>query len=64
MGGMPCLECLGITLDRAQNNANADTISAIGSESLVRTIQTNEDLMIARYTNELLFPSRYESSRA
>lgn len=58
------LECLGITLDCARNNANADTISAIDSDCLVRMIQTNEDLMIALHTNELLFPSRYESSRA
>ena len=50
------LECLGIILDRAQNEANADTISAIDSKCLVRVIQTNEDLMIARHTNELLFP--------
>jgi acetate kinase len=58
------LECLGITLDRARNDANADTISAIDSKCLVRVIQTNEDLMIARHTNELLFLSQYESSRA
>jgi len=58
------LEYLGITLDRTQNNDNADTISAVGSKCLVRVIQTNEDLMIARHTYRLIFSSQCESANA
>ena len=49
------LEDLGIRLDRERNDANADTISTSDCRSLVRVIPTNEDLMIARHTCELLF---------
>jgi len=49
------LEHLGIRLNRERNEANADTISADNSECLVRVIPTNEDLMIARHTYELVF---------
>jgi acetate kinase len=46
---------LGIRLDRERNDANADTISTPDCGCLVRVIPTNEDLMIARHTYELVF---------
>ena len=49
------LEHLGVRLDREQNDANADTISTADCRCLVRVIPTNEDLMIARHTYELVF---------
>jgi acetate kinase len=49
------LEHLGVRLDRERNDSNADTISTPDSRCLVRVIPTNEDLMIAWHTNELLF---------
>jgi acetate kinase len=51
------LEYLGIKLDSKNNNANADTISTSDSSCSVRVIPTNEDLMIARHTQSLLFKS-------
>ncbi len=52
------LEHLGIKLDRDRNEANSDTISADHGQTLVRVIPTNEDLMIARHTYELVFSHR------
>ena len=52
------LEHLGIKLDRERNDADADTISADDCRCLVRVIPTNEDLMIARHTYELVFSGR------
>jgi acetate kinase len=49
------LEHLGIEFDRRRNDASADTISADDSRCLVRVIATNEDLMIARHTHQLIF---------
>jgi acetate kinase len=49
------LEYLGIELDRQRNDAHADPISAPGSRCTVRVIPTNEDLMIARHTRQLIF---------
>jgi len=49
------LEHLGVRLDRERNDANADTISTPDCRCLVRVIPTNEDLMIARHTYELVF---------
>jgi acetate kinase len=49
------LEHLGVRLDRERNDSNADTISTPDSRCLVRVIPTNEDLMIARHTHELIF---------
>lgn len=46
---------LGVRLDPEQNSVHADTISVPDSECIVRVIQTNEDLMIARQTYKLLF---------
>jgi len=51
------LDYLGVNLDRQQNAQNAEIISTAGSGCTVRVIPTNEDLMIARHTRELLnFP--------
>ena len=52
------LEHLGIKLERERNDANADTISTDNSRCLVRVISTNEDLMIARHTYDLVFSSK------
>jgi acetate kinase len=49
------LEHLGVRLDRERNDSNADTISTPDPRCLVRVIPTNEDLMIARHTHELIF---------
>ncbi|HME70028.1 MAG TPA: acetate/propionate family kinase [Myxococcota bacterium] len=49
------LEYLGLRLDWKRNEENADTISTDDSTSAVRVIPTNEDLMIARHTHELVF---------
>ena len=51
------LEHLGIKLECKRNEANADTISADNSQCFVRVIPTDEDLMIARHTYELIFCS-------
>ena len=52
------LDHLGIKLERERNYANADTISTDNSRCLVRVIPTNEDLMIARHTYDLIFFTR------
>lgn len=49
------LEHLGVRLDPARNDANADTISRDDCRCLVRVVPTNEDLMIARHAHELIF---------
>jgi acetate kinase len=48
------LEFLGIRLDPARNERNAPVISHDGSPVTVRVIKTNEALMIARHTQQLL----------
>ena len=45
---------LGIRLDPTRNNANEAIISADGSAATVRVMKTNEELMIARHTYNLL----------
>ena len=52
------LEHLGIQHERKRNDANADTISTENGSCIVRVTPTNEDLMIARHTYELVFPAR------
>jgi acetate kinase len=47
------LEYLGILLDAAANNRNADSISSFESRCVVRVIKTDEDLMIARHTRSI-----------
>jgi acetate kinase len=46
---------LGIQIDARRNLTHAATISTTDSRCVVRVIPTNEDLMIARHTNRLLF---------
>jgi acetate kinase len=48
------LDHLGISLDPGENDVNAEIISTSNSPCTVRVIPTNEDLMIARHTRELL----------
>jgi acetate kinase len=48
------LEFLGIRLDPALNTANAVVISAETSTVRVRVMKTNEAIMIARYTQDLI----------
>jgi acetate kinase len=51
------LAYLGIALDPQQNAVHAEVISTPQSTCTVRVIPTNEDLMIARHTRTLLFPT-------
>jgi acetate kinase len=48
------LEFLGIGLSPRRNEAHAPVISRKGSSVTVRVMQTDEDLMIARHTRELV----------
>jgi acetate kinase len=48
------MEWIGVELDRDRNRANADVISSDRSRVRVFVIRTNEELMIARHTDELL----------
>jgi acetate kinase len=57
------LDYLGIRLDPAKNDVQADIISIENSPCTVRVIHTNEDLMIARHTRNLLFGEREEEMR-
>jgi acetate kinase len=49
------LAFMGVTLDVFQNARHADTISSAGSRVSVRVIPSDEDLMIARHTYDLVF---------
>jgi acetate kinase len=51
------LAYLGVALDPQQNAVHAEVISTPQSPCTVRVIPTNEDLMIARHTRTLLFPT-------
>jgi acetate kinase len=57
------LAYLGIALDPQQNAAHAEVISTPQSACTVRVIPTNEDLLIARHTRTLLFPSAASGRR-
>jgi len=48
------LEYLGVGLDTAANGRNAEVISLPGTKCTVRVVQTDEDLMIARHTREVV----------
>jgi acetate kinase len=48
------MEFLGIRLNPALNSANAAIISAEGSHVRVRVMKTDEAIMIARYTEDLI----------
>jgi acetate kinase len=48
------LHHLGITMDPEQNNRNAGIISEPSAPCMVRVMHTNEDLVIARHTRDLV----------
>lgn len=48
------LAFLGIQLDASRNEANAPIISRDGSPAVVRVMKTDEELMIARHTHNVL----------
>ena len=52
------LQYLGIEMDGAANNRNAEIISAEGSRCVVRVVETDEDLMIARHTRSVTMGPR------
>jgi acetate kinase len=52
------LQYLGVALDGAANNRNAEVISATGSRCMVRVVATDEDLMIARHTRSVALTQR------
>ena len=49
------LEFLGITLDGEANTRRAATITSVNSRCTVRVVETDEDMMIARHTQAVLF---------
>lgn len=55
------LEFLGVELDLRRNEAHAPVISRERSAVTVRVLRTDEDLMIARHTRELIERSSYRS---
>jgi starvation-inducible DNA-binding protein len=48
------LEFLGVRIDPRRNEAHAPVISPDGGQATVRVMKTDEDLMIARHTRELI----------
>ena len=48
---------LGVQIDPVRNNASQDVISASESPCVVRVVATNEELMIARHTRDVIFGS-------
>ncbi len=57
------LEFLGIRIDRGRNENNAPIISVEGGPVTVRVMKTDEELMIARHTRDLLRdPARSDSA--
>jgi acetate kinase len=52
------LEFLGIRIDPRRNETHAPVISPEGNSAAVRVMRTDEDLMIARHTRELMEKSR------
>jgi len=48
------LEYLGVTLDMAANGQNAELISQPGTKCTIRVVQTDEDLMIASHTRNVV----------
>ena len=48
------LHFLGIELDRRRNGANEPVLSKTGNKTIVRMIHTGEELMIARYVQEIV----------
>jgi len=56
------MEFLGIHLDPSQNDANASIISCDGAPAIIRVMKTNEELMIARHTNNIIKPNPFEKN--
>jgi len=56
------LDFLGIQIDAARNQANADIISSSASRVKVRVIETDEDLMIVQHVVSLLGWTNREAS--
>jgi acetate kinase len=52
------LQHLGVALDGAANNRNAEVISASGGRCVVRVVETDEDLMIVRHTRSVALTQR------
>jgi len=48
------LEHLGVLLDAEANGAHAPIVSRRGSACVVRVVETNEDMMVARHTRAVL----------
>ena len=48
------LEHLGVALDPQANEAGAPIVSLPGTPCVVRVVETNEDLMVARHTRDVL----------
>ncbi|HEY2361911.1 MAG TPA: acetate/propionate family kinase [Candidatus Angelobacter sp.] len=48
------LEYLGVALDTAANSHNNEVISPPGKKCTIRVVQTNEDLMIAHHTRDVV----------
>ena len=48
------MQCLGIRLDSPRNEDNAAIISRDDSPVTVRVMKTDKELMIARYTHNLI----------
>jgi len=57
------MEFLGIHLDPIRNDANAPIISRDHSPATVRVMKTNEELMIARYTYNLICEQGQEGKK-
>ena len=57
------LRHLGIHLDDKKNRINADTISKSSSACSVRVLHTDEGLMIARHTRELVLSGTKQGRR-
>ena len=49
------LEHLGVVLDRERNERGADPLTTADSRTVVRVIPTDEDVMIARHTFDVVF---------
>ncbi len=48
------LEHLGVVIDEQANTRHMEIVSAAKSRCVVRVVETDEDLMIARHTREIL----------
>jgi acetate kinase len=55
---LEAMEWIGVELDLDRNRANAGIISSDRSRVRVFVIRTNEELMVARHTAELLAQGR------